>query len=159
MNVNSKGYFWLFLNSLSSPIHPPPPSSPLFPHFPVHLPTNYFITIFKLLHPLPYPFYPPSALPHSRQHVLPKTPLFLTMAHTQRSAPTNHITRSSANLTSHTRPQPTIYKSSTRLLISLVNSLQYSTAPMKSSFYWKLKCIPKGTSTLVQHIQILKLGS
>ena len=63
------------------------------------------------------------------------TPLYLLMDQTQRSPSTNYITRSSANMTSTTRPHHTIYKSTKRLLFSLVNSLQYSTAPMKSSFY------------------------
>ena len=59
---------------------------------------RYFITIFKIF----------SALPH----FLTKTPLFWLMDQTQRSPPTNYITRRSANMTSHQRPNQPIHNPS-----------------------------------------------
>ena len=87
---------------------------------------NHIVTIYTSSTPIPlpppsqaHPFFPLSAFFHSWRHVPPRTPLYLLVDHTQRSAPTNYITRKSANLTSLTRPKSAIYKSTIHLPITL----------------------------------------
>ena len=81
---------------------------------------KHITTIYTSSKPIPQPLPPPvvhlSAFSYSRQYVPPKAPLYLLMDHTQRSPPTNYITRRSDNMTSKARPNHTISKSTTRLL-------------------------------------------
>ena len=122
-------------------------------------PHNILLQTPNSLRPLPTPYFQISALSRSGQHVFPKTPLYLTMDHTQRSAPANHITRTSANMTSRTRPHNKIYTSTKHLRTSLENSPSKERAPLQNTSSAEIKRILILALTLVQHNQKIKIWS
>ena len=133
------------------------PISPLFFSF-IHNVLLQTLSSFRPL-PSPPPHFPLSILSRSGQHVPPKTPLYLTMDHTQRSAPANHITRTSANMTSRTRPHNKIYTSTKHLRTSLENSPSKERAPLQNTSSAEIKRILILALTLVQHNQKIKIWS